>query len=150
MKRAREKGFTLIELLMVLAIIGILAATAVPSFRTVRQRAVAIEATVILKHLLDAQLAYYLEHDKFFPENGKKSITIFSDDDPSKNEIKKIENALGVTFPVGHSLDLYIQTFPKKAHVSCTMTISAPFTLFRDGTAQITGFIHKDKGVMIF
>jgi prepilin-type N-terminal cleavage/methylation domain-containing protein len=74
----REKGFTLIELLMVVAIIGILTATAVPAYRTVRQRAVATEAATLLRHLLDAQVGYYLEYDKFFPENGKKSMDIFS------------------------------------------------------------------------
>jgi prepilin-type N-terminal cleavage/methylation domain-containing protein len=150
----REKGFTLIELLMVVAIIGIITATAVPAYRTVRQRAVATEATTLLRHLLDAQTAYYLEYDKFFPENGKKSMDVFSNDDPAKKKTKKkiqqIKDALGITFPVGHSLNLHIQTFPKKADVSCTITISAPFPLFKDGTAQLTGFIHKDKGVMIF
>lgn len=146
----REKGFTLIELLMVVAIIGILAASAIPSYRTVRQRAVATEATTLLRHLLDAQTMYYLEYDKFFPEDGTISMDIYHDDDPSKAEIQQIKNALGVTFPVGHSLDLHIQTFPKKGHVSCTITISAPFPLFKDGSAQLTGFIHKDKGVSIF
>ncbi len=146
----REKGFTLIELLMVVAIIGILAASAVPAYRTVRQRAVATEATTLLRHLLDAQVGYYLEYDKFFPEDGTISMDIFHNDDPSKAEIQQIKNALGVTFPVGHSLDLHIQTFPKKSHVSATITISAPFPLFKDGTAQLTGFIHRDKGVMVF
>ena len=39
MTRTNEKGFTLIELMIVIAIIGVLAAIAVPNFKAARERA---------------------------------------------------------------------------------------------------------------
>ena len=55
----REKGFTLIELLMVLAIIGILAAIAIPKFGKTREKAYFRAMKSDLRNLVAQQESYW-------------------------------------------------------------------------------------------
>lgn len=61
----RTAGFTLIELLVVVAIIGILAAVAIPQFMTYRMRAFNSAALSDLKNLQKAQWAYFSDWEEY-------------------------------------------------------------------------------------
>jgi prepilin-type N-terminal cleavage/methylation domain-containing protein len=54
----RSRGFSLVELMMVVAIIGIMASIAMPTFATALARAKRVEATSVLVSLQTAQKAY--------------------------------------------------------------------------------------------
>jgi len=60
-----RKGFTLIELMIVVVIIGILAAIAIPKFNNASARAKEKEADGILKQFYTLQQTYYAEHGVF-------------------------------------------------------------------------------------
>jgi type IV pilus assembly protein PilA len=56
------KGFTLIELLIVVVIIGILAAIAIPKFANTKQKAYIASEKADLRNLITAQEAYFSDN----------------------------------------------------------------------------------------
>lgn len=64
-KLRSKKGFTLIELLIVVAIIGILAAIAIPQFSAYREKAYNSAAQSDLKNAKTTLEAFYAENQKY-------------------------------------------------------------------------------------
>jgi prepilin-type N-terminal cleavage/methylation domain-containing protein len=65
----RQRGFTLAELMITVAIIGILAATAVASFRTYQMRSKRSEAMTNLASIVKTEIAYFGANGTFWGTN---------------------------------------------------------------------------------
>lgn len=63
--RKRRSGFTLIELLIVVVIIGVLAAIAVPKFQNTKGKANLAALKSDLRNLATAQEAYFYQHTTY-------------------------------------------------------------------------------------
>jgi type IV pilus assembly protein PilA len=61
-----RKGFTLIELLIVVVIIGILAAIAIPKFANTKEKAYVASMKSDLRNLVTAQEAYFADNNSSY------------------------------------------------------------------------------------
>ncbi|HFA7663368.1 TPA: pilin, partial [Neisseria gonorrhoeae] len=67
-----QKGFTLIELMIVIAIVGILAAVALPAYQDYTARAQVSEAILLAEGQKSAVTEYYLNHG-IWPKNNDEA-----------------------------------------------------------------------------
>ncbi|HFA2492972.1 TPA: pilin, partial [Neisseria gonorrhoeae] len=69
-----QKGFTLIELMIVIAIVGILAAVALPAYQDYTARAQVSEAILLAEGQKSAVTEYYLNNGEWPKDNGNAGV----------------------------------------------------------------------------
>ncbi|EMS3235965.1 pilin [Neisseria gonorrhoeae] len=69
-----QKGFTLIELMIVIAIVGILAAVALPAYQDYTARAQVSEAILLAEGQKSAVTEYYLNHGTWPKDNTSAGV----------------------------------------------------------------------------
>ncbi|EMT3635744.1 pilin [Neisseria gonorrhoeae] len=89
-----QKGFTLIELMIVIAIVGILAAVALPAYQDYTARAQVSEAILLAEGQKSAVTEYYLNNG-IWPENNA-SAGVASASDIKGKYVKEVEVKNGV------------------------------------------------------
>ena len=96
-KMRNQKGFTLIELMIVVAIIGILAAIAIPNFIKFQARSKQSEAKSNLKAMFTAERSYFQEHDKYESQVNLVGFAVmFAQDMLDGKRIKLLDQLAGV------------------------------------------------------
>jgi type IV pilus assembly protein PilA len=94
MKNQNKKGFTLVEIMIVVVIIGLLAAMAIPAFQKVRATS---QDKTVLNNL--RQLASGA--DQYFLEEGKSTVTsLILVGSGSTFYVKKFNDVAGETYPL--------------------------------------------------
>ncbi|HEZ5590648.1 TPA: pilin [Neisseria meningitidis] len=89
-----QKGFTLIELMIVIAIVGILAAVALPAYQDYTARAQVSEAILLAEGQKSAVTEYYLNHGEW-PKNNT-SAGVASSSKIKGKYVKEVEVKNGV------------------------------------------------------
>ena len=113
MNLLRNKGFTLIEVLIVIAIIGILAAIAIPQFSKYRMMSHNAAAMSDIKNAITAQEAYYAENRIYAGsfERLNQASQLFESPDVTL-DITGDENGYTISSHHSHGDKTYLYTGP--------------------------------------
>ena len=103
MIRARQ-GFTLIELLIVVVIIGILAAIAIPKFEFTKGKANVSAIKTDLRNLMSAQEAYYYDYQTYAKTLTNLSVQLSKNVDLKIHEADKKGWSATATHPQAYPL----------------------------------------------
>lgn len=143
MKSTHESaGFTLIELMIVVAIIGVLAATAIPAFQRLQMRSKNSEVKTNLVAIRTAEVGYRSEFGQFVGAQaspaayGGSTAIEFTDTGPEGENFATIgwqpEGRVFFQYAVGISAD------------GGAFSIAAAADLDQDNTPQVWGYVMPD------
>ena len=128
--RAQERGFTLIELLIVVIVIGILAAIAVPVYTSQRDKAKEAAVKEGVHMIQDAVVTYAVDHDGAYPATGYVTCT------PGDTTADNLGNR-------------YLDTWPKNPWTGKPMANTGSAILFNSDFGSMAGLSVLQGGWQI-
>jgi len=140
----RAHGFTLIELMIVIAIIGVLASIAIPSFRNYQMNAKRAEAYANLAALAKAQKTYFAEFNQFVLVLQEPGTTDVSSPTGVKRPVGSVTSAFSAVgwTPEGDVYFDYDTAAP--GHPACSLCTDGCFT------ASAYGNLDEDLSISEF
>jgi prepilin-type N-terminal cleavage/methylation domain-containing protein len=144
----RRSGFTLIELMIVVAIIGVLASVAIPSFLNYQLTAKRAEAYTNLSALAKSQKAYFAEFNEYHPAAPEPGASTGEAPTTTKRPVEDLATEFG---PVGFTpegdvffdYDSIVEGFAGCTCVGC-FTATAYGNLDGDNLMSEIVYFHPD------
>ena len=131
-RKSGQGGFTLIELMIVVVIVGILAALAIPKFMAASTKSKTSEAKQILKQIYVMQQAYRQEYDEYWGDG------IWADS-ANGNGFARIGVQVGTTARYRYTMAAFANTFvcTATANIDDDATVDT-WTIDQTGTLSNT------------
>ena len=132
MPRNVRKGFTLIELLIVVVIIGILAAVAIPKFASTKQRASRSAGIADMRNLATAQEGFFADSSRYaaIGDTGAGTGTMNFTPSTSNTALTLVATATGwsgmVTIPGSQNCGIFSGTAARPAGMPATNPSGVP------------------------
>ena len=115
--RRTSRGFTLIELLIVVVIIGVLAAVAIPKFQNTKGKANTATLKSDLRNLVTAEEAYYYENQTYTTSLPALNISLSTGVTITWGTVNSTGWAARVTHPLAYPIQcaMFIGSVPALA-----------------------------------
>ena len=140
--RNNQKGFTLIELMIVVAIIGILAAIAIPNFMQYQLKAKSAEAKTNLGSIKTAQEAYKAERDVYVTCTASPAASV-----PNSAKVAWVDAGGFATIGFAPSGEVYYKYSVSNVSTALDFTGTAVGDL--DGNAALATFTLTNAASLV-